>query len=421
MSDFSKNEVVYFNELLEGFEDMNIASNVVKKFYIPELEVARAQGSGVWRPMPYIARSFSGSNATGNFAQSTQLSVPAAVNTQRHSTIELNPNEAIDDLQLQRQISAAKEKLATDIEGDILTTLVNQGTRVIKRTVSATGFQDLQQAAGLFDNLGISGMGRKFFYNTDDYYNAAYDLSSRQNFDGLVQKAYTDGKVPQINQFDTYSVPRMPVITAAAATGVTVNGANQYYTPRGRDVTDVSNVDNRYQNLTITVTSGTVKVGDCFTIANVFDRSMVSKQILSTLKTFRITAIVSGAGGSGVVTISPPIISGGGSTQAELQYQNCSATPANGAAITFLNTVTRAACPFFQENAIEVLPGKVYMPDAGMGVAYMTATTPKSKIPVSMMKWIDGQTQVVRMRVDVRYGVVLTGPEHAGVVLFNQT
>lgn len=421
MSDFSKNELVFFQELLEGFEDMNIASNVVKKFNVPPLEIARAQGNGVWRPMPYIQRSFTGADATGNFAQSTQLSVPAAINTQRHAPIELDPNEAIDDLQMQRQIDAAKEKLATDIEGDILTTLVNQGTRVIKRTTSATGFPDLQQAAGLFDNIGISTSGRKFFYNTDDYYSAAFDLSSRQQFAGMVQTAYTDGKVPRINQFETYSVPRMPVIAAATATGVTVNGANQYYTPRGRDVTNVSNVDNRYQNLTITVSSGTVKVGDCFTIANVFDRSMISKQVLSTLKTFRITAIVSGAGGSGVVQISPPIISGGGSTQAELQYQNCSATPANGAAITFLNTVSRAACPFFQENAIELLPGKVYMPEGGMGVAYMSANTPKSNIPVAMMKWIDGVTQRVRVRVDVRYGVVLTGPEHAGVVLFNQT
>lgn len=421
MSDFTKKEEVMFENLLEGFEEMNIASNVVKKFNVPELEIARAQGSGVWRPMPYIARSYNGTNATANFSQATQLSVPASINIQKHSTIEFNPNEAIDDLQFQRQLDAAKEKLATDIEGDILSTLVNQGTRVIKRTVSATGFQDIQQAAGLFDNTGVSQRGRVFFYNPDDYYNAAYELQSRSNFDGLVQKAYTEGNIPKVNNFATYSVPVMPTVAAATATGVTVNGANQFYTPRGRDVTDVSNVDNRYQNINITVTSGTVKVGDCFTFANVFDRSMISKRVLSTLKTYRITGIVSGAGGTGTITISPPIISGQGGTNAELQYQNCSATPANGAAITFLNTVTRAACPFFQENAIEIMPGKIFKPDTGEGVKFMSASAPKSGISLAMQKWINPETQVVRGRVDIRYGINLLGPELAGIVLFNQT
>jgi hypothetical protein len=147
---------------------------------------------------------------------------------------------------------------------------------------------------------------------------------------------------------------------------VTVNGANQRYVPAATTLDAGGlvyvNKDNRYQNLAITVTSGTVKVGDAFTIAGVNEVHHITKQDTGNLKTFRVTAIVSGAGGTGTIQISPPIIAADSSpTDPELQYKNCTATPANGAAITFLNTVAGSVNPFWQEDAFEIMPGK-YMP-----------------------------------------------------------
>jgi hypothetical protein len=137
-----------------------------------------------------------------------------------------------------------------------------------------------------------------------------------------------------------------------AGVTVTVNGANQRYVPKATTLDAGGlvyvNKDNRYQNLTITVTSGTVKVGDAFTIAGVNAVHHITKADTGQLKTFTITAIVSGAGGTGVVTISPPIIAADSSpTQPECEYKNVTATPANGAAITFLNTVTGNVNPFW--------------------------------------------------------------------------
>ena len=138
--------------------------------------------------------------------------------------------------------------------------------------------------------------------------------------------------------FDTYKLDYAYSLAAATATNVTVNGANQYYTPQATSTAstgETSNVDNRYQTLAITAT-GTLAAGDCFTIAGVNSVHMITKQDTGELKTFRVIT----GGGTGNVVISPPIISGDGGTDAELQYQNVSATPANGAAITFLNTVS---------------------------------------------------------------------------------
>ena len=214
---------------------------------------------------------------------------------------------------------------------------------------------------------------------------------------------------------------RLAFFTAAGTT-VTVNGANQYYTPKATSTAgtgETQNVDNRYQNLTIAVTSGTVKVGDCFTIAGVNAVHHITKQDTGQLKTFRITAIVSGSGGSGVVQISPPIISGGGSTDAELEYKNVTATPANGAAITFLNTVSANVNPFWQKDSLEILPGRYAVP-SDAGTAVMRASTDQG-IELVMQKFYDINTMKTKYRLDTLFGVVNKQPEMSGIILFGQT
>jgi len=211
-------------------------------------------------------------------------------------------------------------------------------------------------------------------------------------------------------------------LTAAAGTSVTINGASQYYTPAAVSTAatgETSNVDNRYQNLAITVGGGTVAVGDCFTIAGVNAVHHITKQSTGQLKTFRITAIVSGAGGTGTVQISPPIISNGGSTDAEAQYQNVNATPANGAAITFLNTTTASVNPFWTKDSIEILPGRYAVP-VNAGADVMRASTDQG-FELVMQKQYDINTMKTKYRIDTFYGVTMCNPEMAGIMLFGQS
>jgi hypothetical protein len=167
------------------------------------------------------------------------------------------------------------------------------------------------------------------------------------------------------------------------------------------------------------VTSGTVKVGDCFTIAGVNACHHITKSDTGQLKTFRITAIVTGAGGSGTVQISPPIISNGGSTSAEAEYQNVTATPASNAPITFLNTVAATVNPFWQKDALEILPGRYAVPEDA-GTAVMRASTDQG-IELVMQKFYDINTMKTKYRLDTLYGVVNKQPEMSGIMLFNQT
>ena len=418
---FSKEERVAFEDILSGFNDALVLSSLVTKYNTNGQQMERSSDT-IWRPEPYIAQSFDGSDATSNFKDSTQLAVPATIGYQKHSTALLTAKELRDQLQENRLGQAAGQKLASDINVALLTVASNQGTIVSKRTTAASGFTDIADVDALMNEQGVMMSDRNYALSSRDYNGMAADLAARQTMIQIPTEAYRRAYIGEVAGFQTYKMDYANRLTAAAGVTVTVNGANQYYTPKATSTAatgEVANVDNRYQNLTIAVTSGTVKVGDAFTLANVFAVHHITKNSTGVLKTFRITAIVSGSGGSGVVTISPPIISNGGSTDAEAQYKNVTATPANGAAIVFLNTVTAAVNCFWHRDSIELLPASLAIPtDAGADI--MRATTDQG-VELVMQKQFDINTQKTKYRWDTLFGVVMLQPEMAGIQLFSQT
>lgn len=418
---FSKEERVAFENIIEGFQDALVLSRNVSVYNTNSTEMERS-GDTIWRPQPYIAQSFTGTDMTSNFKDYIQLAVPATLGFSKAVPWTMTAKELRDALQEQRLGDAAKQKLASDINVALMNVAANQGTLVVKRTTAATGFDDIALADALFNEQGVQAFDRYCALSSRDYNNMASNLAGRGTMQGKPTTAYEKAYVGNIAGFETYKLDYANRLTAAAGVTVTVDGANQYYTPKATSTAgtgEVSNVDNRYQNLTIAVTSGTVKVGDCFTIAGVNACHHITKQDTGQLKTFRVTAIVSGAGGSGVVTISPPIISGTGGTDAELEYQNVTAAPANGAAITWLNTVAANVNPFWQKDALEILPGRYAVPEDA-GTAVMRATTDQG-IEVVFQKFYDINTMKTKYRLDTLFGVVNKQPEMSGIILFSQT
>ncbi len=418
---FSKEERVAFENIIEGFQDALVLSRNVTVFPTASTEMERS-GDTIWRPQPHIAQSFAGTDMTSNFKDSTQLSVPATLGYSRSSPWTMTAKQLRDALREQCLGDAAKQKLASDINVSLMAVAANQGTLVVKRTAAASGFDDVAQCEAIMNEQGVQAFDRYLALSTRDYNGMAKDLAGRGTMQGKPVTAYEKAYVGMVASFDTFKLDYANRLTAAAGVSVTVNGANQYYTPKATSTAstgEASNVDNRYQNLAITVTSGTVKVGDCFTIAGVNAVHHITKQDTGQLKTFRVTAIVSGAGGTGTIQISPPIISGGGSTDAELAYQNVTATPANGAAITWLNTVSAYVNPFWQKDALEILPGRYAVPD-NAGTAVLRASTDQG-IEVVLQKFYDINTMNIKYRLDTLYGVVNKQPEMSGIMLFSQT
>lgn len=417
---FSKEERVAFENILEGFNDALVLSRNVSIYNTDQTMMERTNNV-VWRPMPYIAQSFAGTNMTSNFKDMTQLAVPATIGFGRSVPWAMTATELRDALQEQRLGDAAKQKLASDINVSLMSVAANQGTLVVKRTAAASGFDDIAAADALMNESGVQQFDRFCALSSRDYNNMASNLANRANMVGKPTTAYERAYVGNIAGFETFKMDYANSLAVRAGVTVTVNGANQFYTPKATSTAgtgETNNVDNRFQNINITVTSGTVKVGDAFTILGVNNVNAITKGDTGQLKTFRITAIVTGAGGTGTVQISPPIISGGGSTDAELQYKNCTATPAAGAAITFLNTATASVNPFWQKDALEILPGRYAVPESA-GADVMRGATDQG-LELVMTKQFDINTLQTKFRLDTLYGVVNKQPEMSGIILFGQ-
>ncbi len=421
---FNKEERVAFEQLLEGFQDALVLSRAVNIYRTNMTEMERAADT-IWRPMPYILPSFSGTNQTANFADNTQLAVPARIGFSSSVPWQMDAKELRDALQEGRLGSAARDRVATDINVSVTSLACLQGTQIVKRTSAASGFDDVAQAEALFNEQGIPMGDRWAAFSTRDYNGMASNLQvatrslGNRKSDTAYEKALIGDNVAG---FAALKLDYATRLAQAAGVTVTVNGANQRYVPRATSTAgtgEVSNVDNRYQNLTITVTSGTVKVGDCFTIAGVNAVHLITKQDTGQLKTFTVTAIISGGGGSGVVQISPPIIAADSApTRAEVQYKNVTATPANGAAITWLNTAAGFHNPFWHKSAIELLPARYAVP-SDAGVAVMRAATDQG-IELVMQKFYDINTMLTKYRIDGLWGVCAVNPEMMGRILFSQ-
>ncbi len=420
-NEFSKEERVAFETILEGFQDQLVLSKNVAVYNTDQSMMERA-GNTIWRPQPYIAQSFDGEDQSANFKEYTQQSVPATIGFKKSVPWLLSAAELRDALQEERLGDAAKQKLASDINRAVLDVASLQGTLVVKRAAAATGFDDVALCEAIMNEQGVPSYDRYLALSTRDYNGMAANLASRQTMNGKPLTAYEKAYVGQIASFDTFKLDyarRSPAAAGGAAiTMSTLPAGVNVYVPKATSVATTGergNVDNRYQTITTTATANVV-AGDSFTIANVNAVHHITKQDTGQLKTFRVIQILTGT----TMVISPPLITGQGATDAELQQQNCVVNvAAANAAIVFLNTVAAQTNAFWQKDAIEILPGRYAVPTDG-GPSVMRGTTDQG-IELVMQKSYDIKTMKTLYRLDTLFGVVNKAPEMSGIILFSQT
>lgn len=420
---FSKEERVAFEELLEGFNDALVLSNNVSVYRTNQTEMERTNNV-LWRPMPYIVPSFDGTDQTANFKTVTQLSVPATIGFKKSVPWSMSATELRDALQEGRIGDAAKQRLASDINVAVMNVAANQGTLFVKRATAASGFDDLAACESIFNEQGIPQNDRYIALSTRDYNSMASNLSaSTRSFGNDVSdRALRQAYVGNLASFETYKLDYAVRKTAAAGgAGITIDtraSAANFYVPKATNVAatgESSNVDNRFQTITVSSTAN-VAAGDAFTIANCEAVHHITKGSTGQLKTFRVMQVASGT----TLVVSPPIISNQGGSTAEAQYQNCTFTStASNAAIVFLNTVTANVNPFWQKDAIEILPGRYATPADG-GAAVLRGTTDQG-IEIVMSKQFDIKSYTTFFRIDTLFGVVNKQPQMTGVTMFGQT
>lgn len=420
---FSKEERVAFDELLAGFQDALVLSNNVSIYNTDQTMMERTNNV-IWRPQPYIAVSYNGTDMTANFDDYTQLTVPATIGIQKAVPWSMTALELRDALQEGRLYDAAKQRLASDINVAVMNVAALQGTLFVKRSAAASGFDDVAQCEAIMNEQGIMDTDRYLALSTRDYNGMASNLaaSTRSFGNDISDSALRRAFVGQVASFATYKLDyAVRKAAAAGGAGITMDtrvSAGQSYVPKATSVAatgEVSNVDNRYQTITVSSTAN-VAAGDAFTIANCEAVHHITKQSTGNLKTFRVISVPSGT----TMVISPPIIANQGGTDAEAQYQNCTfTTTASNAAIVFLNTVAGAMNPFWHKDSIEILPGRYAVP-TDAGAAVMRGSTDQG-VELTMSKQFDVNTLKTKYRVDMVFGVVNKQPQMSGVMMFSQT
>lgn len=146
----------------------------------------------------------------------------------------------------------------------------------------------------------------------------------------------------------------------------------------------------------LTATTGTVLVGDVFTIEGVYAVNVITGEALDFLQQFVVKQSVTADGtGDADVVITPPIITSG-------PYKTCSAAAVDGADITFKGTKATAYRQnvVFNKNAITVATPPMYKPQ---GAAWCENRN-YNGINLRLIQGYDMTNDVPQWRFDMLYG-----------------
>ena len=412
---FSKEEVVFFEQVLEGFDPNNITARQVSKYMAPPMGFERSAMT-VHRPVPYIAVPSTGMTIA-TFNEKTQLSVPSLLNLTTHvinNEFKMNAAQLNDPNQRNMIARAGVRSLSAKMDNVIANKIAKQGTLFIGNTAALSKYDDYAAAEAKMTVRDVPiESPRTLIMNANDWNRVAGDLANRgAPPTGMSKNAFERSMVPSIGGFDTFKASFMPNLVAAAGTGWLVNGA-QSHAPVATDGNG-NNVDNRYMNLVVDTGAGTVKEGDAFTIAGVNALSMIHKNDTGELQVFRVIERVDATNW----TVSPAIITNAGSpSQAQKDYANCSAAAPDNAAITFINPANALANIFFVNEAVEIIHGQLSDIDLnGAGVATMVEST-DSGIQILFAKGAKVSTLETEYRLTMWADATILNEQMCGVLL----
>lgn len=416
---FTKQEQIMFDDVIDGFDDLLVIAKGAEKYSPPSPEDMARAGDRFWIPAPMISTSYDGFDQSSNFGDTTELSVPVTIGYHKAVPVTYSAKELRQEDALAKKGKSAKQKLASDVNLALFNTVALQGSIFSKRTGTPTGFDDISLADALMTERGVP-LDERLYFAAPRVANAmAGNLASRATDNARDRDAYAKAMVgSDIAGFEVYKNDQSIRLTAATGGAVLVNGANQRTVPAASTTAatgEIENKDNRYTDLAVDGgTYANIKVGDAFTIANVYSLHMITKQNTGQLMTFRVV----GKPSAGVIRVYPAIIDAAEGSDASIEYANVSNAPADDAPLTWLNTTAAELNPFFKRESLLLIPGS-YSVDPEDGWQVMRAQTGLG-IGITYTRQGEINDLSTKARWDIDFGTALVAPEMAGVQMFGQ-
>ncbi|WP_370239197.1 P22 phage major capsid protein family protein, partial [Neptunomonas phycophila] len=409
-NDFSSKVDIFFEEVVSGFEATNVSAKNVS-IYKPNAGMLAEGGQTFYRPMPLLTEVVDGRDVSSAYNDLTELTVPSTLTDShlRNVPVKLTGVDLNNPHIMSNIVDSAKIMLSNKVDTLVADTIATYGTLAVVNSTNIDNYDDAAEADALMLEQQATKGQRKMLLNPRMAKNLAGNLASRGTMTGAPMDAYTRSMLPPIAGFDTFRVDYGKTLAGSSASGYLVNGASQTTTPVAKS--GGLPVDNRTQTLTVDTGTGAA-VGDVFTIANVYAVGHINKQSTGQLKTFRILAI-NGADW----TIAPAIIPADGAAQSQKDYANVDTAPADNAAITVLNTVTKPVSVFYEKDAVEIITAD-YNTEAfdATGKKVRKAVT-DSGIQIVMLSDSNVDTLIANYRMFIWCNVEVLNYEQAGIML----
>lgn len=417
-NDFTRAEMTFYEQALEAFSPALVAAANATVFS-PNMTDVERSGLTIRRPVPYIAEVSTGIDVSAAYKDLKELTVPVSLadGDIKNHAFKLNAVTLNDPRRLKEAARAAAQALATQVDTDVQNKVRLFGSLVMTETGAFTDYDHLAKGETAFQNREISITAeRALILNPKASRKMANGLAQRATDNQRDMSAYERSILPAVGGFDTFKGNVITSITGSAVAGVTVNGANQRKTPTvfdGTNGTIGGAADNRF--MALVVSAATLLNGDAFTIAGVNSVGMISKKDTGELQTFRV---ISG-GGTANLVISPAIIPVDQAATEFKKYGNVTTTPANGAAITLLNTDTVQPSLFYTKRGVEIFAGRLNVDELGASVSIRREVT-ESGIEVIFAKQGNVDDLSCKYRLTCWSSAHVLDPQHAGIYLPDQ-
>lgn len=387
------------NEMMMQVENNLVAAKLVNRDYEDEFGKI-GDTVQIRRPVKFTVRNGAVASAQdveeGNISLqlSTQSGVDFAFNS-KDKTLTV-------DKFSERYIKPAAIQLANAVDQAVWALYTTVGNWVGTPGTVVGGFAAIGRAGQRLDENAVPS-DRSLLLSPADYWGLLGSTTTLYT-EGNAKTAFERAKLPMVGGMTPYSTQNAPNFTTGARGGTPlVNGASQNVTyAASKALWTQSLITDGWTNSV----TGVVKAGDVFTLAGVYDVNPATRTAATRLKQFTVTADASSNGsGQSTLTISPPIIVSG-------PQQNCSAAPADNAAMTFLGSASTAypQSMAFHKDAFALVVRPLDIPDgAPPGARRVTG----DNISIRMIPYYDGTNDISNYRFDILYGVKSVFPELA--------
>jgi len=421
---FPKDVVVAWQESIEKFDSDNIVAKNCK--------VERSGGEQqfnsnfrTWKPVSMISRTVDGLDITASLGKSvTELAVPFDIDKIPNVPFTLDAKELNDPRMLRKKINSAVDQMSARLNRDVVNVIKNQSGQTVTQSGALTTYNDIAAAESALIRQDVSQTTLKTMaLNIPDYNTVSGNLAARETLGQKALGAYERSLVGDVASFDTFRTSFMPQITAAAAGAVvTAGGAAQSHIPVPSQVNPLTgnteNLDNRFMSLEVDTTASVVP-GDRFTIAGVFETSLINKVNTNELRTFTVVGVIDATH----VNISPAPVAldgftSGSPTDSESDYANVTVALPDATALTWVNTTAAPMSAFWENDSICISVGNLAV-EGLSGVNVMRDVT-DSGIQLIIANEGNVGTLANQYRITAFYGITNEDPMKNGIVLANQ-